>query len=112
MPPKPKKDAETKISNVVESDYTRKLTDKHSGVLLGSCLVQAFPYEVPTWMPEVLVALAKCLGDPSPIQPTVRTTMAEFKRTHADTWDEDKKKFSDDQLEQLTDLFILPNYYV
>lgn len=36
--------------------------------MLGlSALVQAFPYEVPAWMPEVLVLLSGCVGDPAPV---------------------------------------------
>ncbi|CAG8777892.1 13642_t:CDS:2, partial [Dentiscutata heterogama] len=41
----------------------------------------AFPYEVPKWMPEVLVKLAECISDPAPIQATVKNTFADFKRT-------------------------------
>ena len=52
----------------VEKVYADALLQRHAGVLLGSCLVLAFPYEVPKWMPDVLVKLAKCISDPAPIQ--------------------------------------------
>ena len=44
------------------------LTHRHAGVLgLASC-VQAFPYDVPSWMPQVLLDLGEHLHDPNPIQ--------------------------------------------
>jgi proteasome activator subunit 4 len=74
-------------------------------------MVMAFPYEVPDWMPNVLVRLSRCLSDPEPIASSVRKAFADFKRTHQDTWHEDSRKFTEDQLEQLMDLLVSPSYY-
>jgi len=44
------------------------LIHRHAGVLgLASC-VQAFPYDVPSWMPQILLDLGDHLHDPHPIQ--------------------------------------------
>ncbi|KAJ2642127.1 Proteasome activator BLM10, partial [Coemansia sp. RSA 1694] len=91
--------------------YSRLALTRHAGVLGLSCLVLAFPYTIPDWLPEVLVLLAGCIDDPNPIQSTVQRTFAEFRRTHMDTWHEDRKRFTSSQLELLTDMLVSPCYY-
>ncbi len=39
-------------------------------------------YDVPDFLPDVLVALSRHLRDPSPIPATVKHTFREFRRTH------------------------------
>jgi hypothetical protein len=58
-------------------------------VLGLSALIAAFPYEIPDWVPDVLVQLSKHISDPGPISSTVRATFSEFRRTHQDTWQRD-----------------------
>ncbi|CAO3588698.1 unnamed protein product [Absidia cylindrospora] len=84
---------------------------KHAGALGLACLVNAFPYEVPDWMPPVLCQLAECISDPAEIQSTIRKTFSDFRRTHSDTWHEDVTKFTEDQLSVLSDMLISPSYY-
>ena len=49
-------------------DSSPALIHRHAGVLgLASC-VQAFPYDVPSWMPQILLDLGDHLHDPHPIQ--------------------------------------------
>ena len=48
--------------------FQEAVLTRHAAVLGLSCLVDAFPYEVPKWMPEILVKLAECVSDPAPIQ--------------------------------------------
>ncbi|KAJ2799270.1 Proteasome activator BLM10 [Coemansia guatemalensis] len=91
--------------------YNRLVLTRHAGVLGLSCLVLAFPYAIPEWLPKVLVLLAGCIDDPNPIQSTVQHTFAEFRRTHMDTWHEDRKRFTSNQLEILTDMLVSPCYY-
>ncbi|KAJ3050497.1 hypothetical protein HK097_008547 [Rhizophlyctis rosea] len=87
------------------------IVKRHAAVLGLASLVQAFPYEVPSWMPETLVTLAGCVSDPTPIAPTVSKTFTDFRRTHQDNWHEDMQKFTEDQLGVLSDLLISPSYY-
>ncbi|CDS14218.1 hypothetical protein LRAMOSA06388 [Lichtheimia ramosa] len=91
--------------------FDEAVLKKHAGVLGLSCLVGAFPYEVPKWMPNVLCQLASCMSDPAEIQATVRKTFSDFRRTHSDTWHEDITKFTEDQLSILNDMLISPSYY-
>eukprot|EP00042_Codosiga_hollandica_P058619 m.886679 g.886679 ORF g.886679 m.886679 type:complete len:1821 (+) comp59911_c0_seq1:527-5989(+) len=88
-----------------------QILQKHGFVLGLSAWVLAFPYSLPDWMPAVLVSLADCVNDPEPIRPTVKATMSEFWRTHRDTWHQEKAKFTDDQLDCISELLIGPSYY-
>jgi len=88
-----------------------QLVKRHAGVIGVSACVLAYPYTVPDIVPELLMRLSKHLHDPQPIQMTVKKTMATFKRTHTDNWQDHKQKFSDDQLSVLTELLVSPNYY-
>lgn len=97
--------------SVLPAGFNEAVLKRHAGVLGLSCIVQAFPYEVPTFLPDVLVQLADFLSDPVPISTTVKNTFADFKRTHQDTWHEDSQKFTEDQLYLLSDLLISPSYY-
>ncbi|KAI9594574.1 hypothetical protein BDF19DRAFT_466137 [Syncephalis fuscata] len=45
-----------------------KLHQRHAGVLGLASIILAFPYQVPPWMPEVMVRLSRCLADPEPIK--------------------------------------------
>uniref|UniRef100_A0A0N5ACP9 DUF3437 domain-containing protein n=1 Tax=Syphacia muris TaxID=451379 RepID=A0A0N5ACP9_9BILA len=89
-----------------------KVSRRHAGVLALSAVVQAFPYTVPSFLPNVLMQLCPHASDKQPIQGTVKKALSEFKRTHQDCWREHKTQFSEDQLAILTDLFVSPNYYV
>ncbi|KAI9483082.1 MAG: hypothetical protein EXX96DRAFT_599664 [Benjaminiella poitrasii] len=109
--PKRKRDGKTG-RNVEPEGYAEAVLHKHSGVLGISCLINAFPYEVPEWMPSILCQLAECMSDPvAEIQTTIRKTFSDFRRTHSDTWHEDMLKFSEDQLSILSDMLISPSYY-
>ena len=83
----------------------------HSGILGLCAMVEAYPYDVPECVPDILVELEKHLHDPQPIPKTIKDCFQEFKRTHQDNWQEHKLKFSEDQLVVMTDLLISPNYY-
>ncbi|RKP08827.1 hypothetical protein THASP1DRAFT_29379 [Thamnocephalis sphaerospora] len=98
-------------SSADEDEAARVLLQRHAGVLGLVSMVMAFPYEVPAWMPEIMLRLSHCLADPEPVRSTVRKAFSDFKRTHQDTWHEDSRKFSEDQLEQLMDLLVSPSYY-
>uniref|UniRef100_UPI00358F6C57 proteasome activator complex subunit 4 isoform X3 n=1 Tax=Myxine glutinosa TaxID=7769 RepID=UPI00358F6C57 len=87
------------------------LVRRHAGVLGLSACVLSSPYDVPTWMPQLLMELSQYLNDPQPIEMTVKKTLTNFRRTHHDNWQEHKQRFTDDQLVVLTDLLVSPSYY-
>ncbi|XP_064602863.1 proteasome activator complex subunit 4-like [Liolophura sinensis] len=90
---------------------TEALIKRHAGVLGLSACVQAYPYDVPEFIPQILMDLSNHVNDPQPIQLTVKKTLSNFRRTHHDNWHDHKQKFTDDQLVILTDLLVSPNYY-
>ncbi|KAJ8901904.1 hypothetical protein NDN08_004108 [Rhodosorus marinus] len=87
------------------------LVERHSAVLGLSSMVMSSPYSVPTWMPQVLVALTSCIDDPPPISSSARKLFTEFWRTHRDEWDDLKHSFNEEELETVSELLISPSYY-
>ncbi|KAM9831639.1 proteasome activator complex subunit 4B-like [Neosynchiropus ocellatus] len=87
------------------------LVRRHAGVLGISACILSSPYDVPNWMPQILMDLSNHLNDPQPIEMTVKKTLSEFRRTHHDNWQEHRQRFTDDQLLVLTDLLVSPCYY-
>lgn len=79
------------------------LACKHGMVLALSSLVLSVPYDMPSWLPDTVTLLAHFNGEPSPVKTTVMKTIAEFRRTHADTWALQKESFTEEQLEILVD---------
>lgn len=48
--------------------FFTELVKRHAGVLgLGACVLSS-PYDVPTWMPQLLMNLSAHLNDPQPIE--------------------------------------------
>ena len=110
--------AGTKFEKSSKNNLRKTLTtDKqamaefHSGILGLCAIVEAYPYDVPKFVPDILIELEKHLHDPQPIPKTIKKTLQEFKRTHQDNWAEHKLKFTEDQLLIMTDLLVSPNYY-
>ncbi|XP_047183780.1 proteasome activator complex subunit 4B-like isoform X2 [Scophthalmus maximus] len=87
------------------------LVRRHAGVLGLSACILSSPYDVPDWMPQILMDLSDHLNDPQPVEMTVKKTLSEFRRTHHDNWQEHRQSFTDDQLLVLTDLLVSPCYY-
>ena len=48
------------------------LNEKHAALLGLRAFVLTSPYDVPPWLPDVLMALVKAAGEPAPIKKTVR----------------------------------------
>ncbi|XP_028989298.1 proteasome activator complex subunit 4B-like isoform X2 [Betta splendens] len=87
------------------------LVRRHAGVLGLSACILSSPYDVPDWLPQILMDLSDHLNDPQPVEMTVKKTLSEFRRTHHDNWQEHRQCFTDDQLLVLTDLLVSPCYY-
>ncbi|KAM5165243.1 proteasome activator complex subunit 4 [Mantella aurantiaca] len=107
LPKKRKRDLSAPVDTIPSAD----LVKRHAGVLGLSACILSSPYDVPTWMPQLLMDLSAHLNDPQPIEMTVKKTLSNFRRTHHDNWQEHKQQFTDDQLVVLTDLLVSPCYY-
>ncbi|KAI0001825.1 hypothetical protein BJV77DRAFT_16959 [Russula vinacea] len=92
--------------------YNAAIRQRHAAILGICALVDSYPYTVERWMPELLAnILAEHAYDPIPISLTVQKCASNFKRTHQDTWHEDSKRFTEDQLVALSTLLTGSSYY-
>ncbi|KQK18511.1 hypothetical protein BRADI_1g42980v3 [Brachypodium distachyon] len=83
----------------------------HGAVLALTASVLSVPYDMPSWLPGHVTLLARFIREPSPIRSTVTKAVAEFKRTHADTWSIQKDAFTEDELEVLRDTSSSSSYF-
>ncbi|KAE8725691.1 Proteasome activator subunit 4 [Hibiscus syriacus] len=83
----------------------------HSVVLALAASVLSVPYDLPSWLPDHVTLLALFSGEPSPVKSTVTKAVAEFRRTHADTWNVQKDSFTEEQLEVLADTSSSSSYF-
>jgi len=106
--PKPSKSSGSFLGSTSTND---QLT-RHAGVLGLSAIVLSHPYDLPPFLPALLVKLAGHVSDPNPIKSTVKSTFLEFWRTHQDQWDQMfKERFEENQLTLLTELLVSPSYF-
>lgn len=105
---KKRKNPQNEMQVILDSN---DLVIRHAGILGLCSVVNAFPYEVPSFLPRLLLSLSSHLNDPAPIPATIKKTMNSFKRTHADDWSIHKEKFSEDELLELTNVLVSPTYY-
>ncbi|CAI0396891.1 unnamed protein product [Linum tenue] len=87
------------------------LSSIHGAVLALTASVLSVPYDMPSWLPEHVTLLARFAAEPSPIKSTVTKAVAEFRRTHADTWNFQKDSFTEEQLEVLADTSSSSSYF-
>ncbi|POW12958.1 hypothetical protein PSHT_07915 [Puccinia striiformis] len=101
------------LENGVERPgYQSTLIKIHAAVLGSSALVNAFPYDVPPWVPQILIHnLCAHLSSPPMISTTARSTLTVYKKTHQDTWFEGQKMFSEEELTILNDCLVGSSYY-
>ncbi|PKI35691.1 proteasome activator subunit 4 [Punica granatum] len=89
----------------------QSIASTHGAVLALTASVLSVPYDMPSWLPEHVTLLARFAGEPSPIKSTVTKAVAEFRRTHADTWNVQKESFTEEQLEVLADTTSSSSYF-
>ncbi|CAK9321738.1 unnamed protein product [Citrullus colocynthis] len=89
----------------------QSLATVHGAVLALAASVLSAPYDMPGWLPECVTLLARFSVEPSPVKVTVTKAIAEFRRTHADTWNIQKDSFSEEQLEILADTSSSSSYF-
>ncbi|CAL1696420.1 unnamed protein product [Somion occarium] len=93
-------------------EYNTALRQRHAAVLGICALIDSYPYTIEKWMPDLITSvLVEHTYDPIPISSTVRKCASNFRKTHQDTWHEDSKKFTEDQLVALSTLLTGSSYY-
>lgn len=102
---------ETHLPDRKAAGYAVALRKLHSAILGVKALIEAFPYSVPHWCPDLITdVLARHTYDPIPISTTVRNCASSFKKTHQDTWHEDALHFNEEQLQALSTLLSGTSY--
>lgn len=89
--PLPKK---SRIPGTPTPDQNKLVLTRHAAVLGLGALIQAFPYTSPppAWYTDVLATLArKAAADPGMVGKSVKSILADFKKTRQDTWHVDVK---------------------
>jgi hypothetical protein len=110
--------------------YNLAVRQRHAAILGVCALIDSYPYTVEKFMPELLTNVlaehtydpVRLLNDPPsavswslkagqvPISTTVRKCASNFKKTHQDTWHEDSKRFTEEQLSALSTLLTGSSY--
>lgn len=94
-----------------KSASDQSIASVHGAVLALAASVLSVPYDMPSWLPDHVTLLARFISEPSPVRSTVTKAVAEFRRTHADTWSIQKDAFSEEQLEVLADTSSSSSYF-
>lgn len=89
----------------------QSIASTHGAVLALAASVLSVPYDMPSWLPEHVTLLARFVGEPAPVKSAVTKAVAEFRRTHADTWNLQKELFTEEQLEVLADTSSSSSYF-
>jgi hypothetical protein len=69
-------------------------------IAMSSCMILAFPFDLPPYVPALLAALVRHVSNPN-MKDLITKTVQDFKSTHQDRWDEFKNAFSREQLEDI-----------
>lgn len=94
--------ASTPVPRRGEPAFHETLAALHSGILGAVALLSAFPYDVPRWMPSLLIeTVCQHTESPPPVSNTVKKCAAEWRRTHQDNWNEVVTKLSVDELQEV-----------
>ncbi|XP_020110072.1 proteasome activator subunit 4 [Ananas comosus] len=94
-----------------KSTLTPSIASTHGAVLALAASVLSVPYDMPSWLPDHVTLLARFIDEPSPVRSTVTKAVAEFRRTHADTWIIQRDAFTEEQLEVLADTSSSSSYF-
>ncbi|KAG1716353.1 hypothetical protein ID866_837 [Astraeus odoratus] len=92
--------------------YNHALRQRHAAIIGICALIDSFPYTIEKWMPELLTTvMLEHAHDPIPISTTIHKCASSFRTTHQDTWHEDSRRFTEEQLAALSTLLTGSSYY-
>ncbi|KLO18849.1 hypothetical protein SCHPADRAFT_819201 [Schizopora paradoxa] len=83
-------------------EFKTSIRSLHANILGLCAVIDSNPYEIESWTPMIISeVLSKHTFAPFPISTTVQKWALKFKEIHVDTWEEDSKKFTPEQLKAL-----------
>jgi proteasome activator subunit 4 len=84
----------------------------HGAVLGLRALVMSSPYEIPKWLPGILMSLVRVGTEKGLVGRTVTECLSDFRRTH-DNLDVVKSKLSEEEWEAIRDVAVgVSSYFV
>ncbi|CAH0400452.1 unnamed protein product [Chilo suppressalis] len=104
------KSEEVTLRGLMKSCRSKQLVERHCGVL-GLCgYLASRPYSLGPRLGDVLAELSRHTSAPDPIPATIRTALADFRRTHQDDWPKHRDQLTEEELDLLADLTSPPSY--
>ncbi|XP_050354061.1 proteasome activator complex subunit 4-like isoform X2 [Nymphalis io] len=98
------------LKSLKRSCRSKELVERHCGVLGLCAYLASRPYSLGPRLGNVLAELSKHTSAPDPIPATIRTALADFRRTHQDDWPNHREQLTEDELDLLADLTSPPSY--
>ncbi|KAI6153365.1 hypothetical protein BKA82DRAFT_3971276 [Pisolithus tinctorius] len=103
--------SKSRLPNRESLEYNPSLRQRHAAIIGICALVDSFPYTIEKWMPELLTTvMLEHAHDPIPISTTIHRCASNFRKTHQDTWHEDSRRFTEDELAALSTLLTGSSY--
>lgn len=103
-------DEERTLRALTRSCRSKDLVERHCGVLGLCSYLASRPYSLGPRLGDVLAELARHTNAPDPIPATLRTALANFRRTHLDDWPRHREQLTQEELDLLADLTAPPSY--
>ncbi|XP_053613915.1 proteasome activator complex subunit 4B-like isoform X2 [Plodia interpunctella] len=103
-------DEENTLKKLMHSCQSKQLVERHCGVLGLCAYLASRPYSLGPRLGRVLAQLARHTSAPDPIPATIRTALADFRRTHQDDWPKHREQLTEEELDLLADLTSPPSY--
>ncbi|CAK1553892.1 unnamed protein product [Leptosia nina] len=103
-------DEEKTLRTLIRSCHSKQLDERHCGVLGLCAYLSSRPYSLGPKLGDVLTELARHTNAPDPIPATIRTALADFRRTHQDDWPKHRDQLTEEELDLLADLTSPPTY--
>ncbi|GBP54341.1 Proteasome activator complex subunit 4 [Eumeta japonica] len=101
---------EKTIKKLIKFCHSKEIVQRHCGVL-GLCgYLASRPYSLGNRIGAVLYELSKHTNAPEPIPSSIRTTLADFRRTHQDDWPKHREALTAEELDLLAELTSPPTY--
>lgn len=98
------------IRGLMRSCRSKELVERHCGVLGLCAYLASRPYSLGSKLGDVLAELARHTSAPDPIPATIRSSLADFRRTHQDDWPKHREQLTEEELDLLADLTSPPSY--
>ncbi|CAG4953561.1 unnamed protein product [Parnassius apollo] len=98
------------LRSLMNSCRSQELVERHCGVLGLCAYLTSRPYSLGPKLGDVLNELARHTSAPDPIPATIRTALADFRRTHQDDWPKHRDQLTEEELDLLSDLTSPPSY--